>query len=321
MSKKENTKSQKPQGIIGKIFGWIFGVIFGLAGFGSLVSAQIFPSLILFLMMAILIPPLSNLIKEKMNINLSTWVKIIIIVVGLILVAITTNTDSNTNNTIENQNNANTINDDIIESDNISNTIKSKESNIPEEQNEQVSEYQKLLESYKNLTEQKADITNKYVKEGFYKYADLTIDELKELKILENSINTKLSNYLNSISKNDKNFEYISSELKTSDESINSINNVLSILLIKDVSQKQEDYWLKNETITIKGILGYSFEIDYYLEDSDGYYVLINQKSCIGTNRNPKTGEIYTFEGRLLKNNYDYYRLFCNDEVDTGYYK
>ena len=90
---------------------------------------------------------------------------------------------------------------------------------------------------------------------------------------------------------------------------------------IKDVSQNQEQFRLENNTIKIKGILDYSMEIDYYLEDSEGYYVLINQKSCIGVNRNPKVGETYTFEGKLLKNNYNYYRLFCDDSTDTGYYK
>ena len=115
MSKKEKSK-----GIIGKIFGWIFGIIFGMVGFGSLVSVQIIPALISLLIMAILIPPLSNLIKEKMNLNLSTWIKIIIIFVGLILIAITTNTDSTTDNIIENQNNTNTINnEEIIESDGV----------------------------------------------------------------------------------------------------------------------------------------------------------------------------------------------------------
>jgi hypothetical protein len=224
MSKKEKSK-----GIIGKIFGWIFGIIFGMVGFGSLVSVQIIPALISLLIMAILIPPLSNLIKEKMNLNLSTWIKIIIIFVGLILIAITTNTDSTTDNIIENQNNTNTINnEEIIESDGVLNTTQSKESNIPKEQNNEISEYQKVLESYKELAEQKSEITSKYLdKDGYYSYYDLTLDELNNLKQIETSIKEQLSAYKNSISEKDKNYEFISESLQSSEESLTKINDVL----------------------------------------------------------------------------------------------
>ena len=95
-------------------------------------------------------------------------------------------------------------------------------------------------------------------------------------------------------------------------------NNILKkSYSIKDISQNLKEYRDKNETIKIKGILGDGFDGGHYLEDSEGYYVLINKQSCLGINRNPKIGETYTVEGKLLKNNYGYYRLFCDGAKDT----
>ena len=78
---------------------------------------------------------------------------------------------------------------------------------------------------------------------------------------------------------------------------------------IKSISQNEQGYWENNITIKITGTLGY--KNNFYLEDSEGYYVLIEDESCIGIHRIPKEGTTYTFEGRLLNNGYHYY-LFCN---------
>lgn len=95
-------------------------------------------------------------------------------------------------------------------------------------QNNQISEYQQVLESYISLTEQKSEITSKYLdKDGYYNYYDLTLDELNNVKDFETSINDELSAYQNSISEKDENYKFISESLESSDDSLTKINDVL----------------------------------------------------------------------------------------------
>ena len=212
------------KGKIKNILGWIFGIIFALIGFSALVSGDIIPALVLFIISIILIPPFlsllkksPNLVRKHKNIKLSKKTVISIFVSAMVIIAIIL----------------------II-----------KFGETPETDSTE--------SSWGELGDQIAK-------------------------------DTGLDNF--------------------------------RVDSIKDVSQDLEGYKEKNKMIRIKGTLEYSVEIDYYLEDSDGFYVLINQKSCIeGVNRHPKIGQTYTFEGRLLKNNYNYYRLFCDDNVDTGSY-
>ena len=43
-----------------------------------------------------------------------------------------------------------------------------KDSNTPQQENSEISEYQKVLESYKELTEQKSEITSKYLDNMYF---------------------------------------------------------------------------------------------------------------------------------------------------------
>lgn len=88
--KQEKVKQKRWRSVLG----WIFGVIFGLSALSSLITVQIIPALILFVIMAILIPPLSNFIKNKLKLNLSLWLKIVIIVIGLIIIGIISDTNT-----------------------------------------------------------------------------------------------------------------------------------------------------------------------------------------------------------------------------------
>jgi hypothetical protein len=325
------TQGKKIKNIVGLVFSWIFSLLFGFSGLGALISGEIIPALILFIMTAIIIPPISNLIKEKTKVKLPTLIKIIIIVVGFILVVITMDTSSSLVNDLENtssnisqemkyseKNSSLQANKSVIKIENATTEGEFNEKNTSTLNDNKLSEYLNLIKSLINLSEQKAEITNKYLDdEGYYKYADLSIDELNKLKYLETSVQNELLTYFSSMSETDEDYEYVLTSLKTSEDSLEKINNVLAIISIKDISQNLEEYRDKNETIKIKGILGYSFEIDYFLEDSEGYYILINEKTCIGINRNPKIGQIYTFEGKLRVNSYEYYRLFCGDTIDT----
>ena len=103
-----------------------------------------------------------------------------------------------------------------------------KDSNTPQQENSEISEYQKVLESYKELTEQKSEITSKYLdNDGYYSYYDLTLDELNNVKQIEISIKEQLSTYKNSISQKDENYEYIAESLNSSEKSLIQINEVL----------------------------------------------------------------------------------------------
>jgi hypothetical protein len=114
------------------------------------------------------------------------------------------------------------------DSNGITDNTELKDSNTPQQQNNEISEYQKVLESYKALAEQKSEITTKYLdNDGYYSYYDLTLDELNNVKQIETSIKEQLSAYKNSISEKDKNYEFISESLKSSEESLTKINDVL----------------------------------------------------------------------------------------------
>ena len=86
---------------LGGILSWIFGVFFVLTGLGALTSSSFVAGLILLGMGAVLLPPLNKLYKDKMNFELSTGLKIAIIIIGFIAVGMTIDTDT-TSTTTEN---------------------------------------------------------------------------------------------------------------------------------------------------------------------------------------------------------------------------
>jgi hypothetical protein len=111
---------------------------------------------------------------------------------------------------------------------------KTKESNDypntetnPTTQNNQISEYQSVLEACKTLMEQKAEITSKYLgKDRNYDLYDLNLNELNKIKELETSIKNKLSVYKKTITEKDEEYEFISESLQSSEESLTKINEV-----------------------------------------------------------------------------------------------
>lgn len=114
---KEKTKT---------ILGWILGIAFLFAFLGILTSGQYFQSIIFLVIALFLLPPVNNFLKEK-NFNISTGIKIVI-VIGLIIVFIiySANTQEKRITNSQNnqmQNNLNTIQNNIqTETSNSKNT-------------------------------------------------------------------------------------------------------------------------------------------------------------------------------------------------------
>ncbi len=88
---KEKTEVKKITASL--IFSWIFGILFFLGGLTEL-KASILNGLLLFVAGLILLPPINKLLKEKMNFELSSWLKIVIIFVLLIIVGFNSATES-----------------------------------------------------------------------------------------------------------------------------------------------------------------------------------------------------------------------------------
>jgi len=75
------------------VFAWIFSVLFILSGVGLLFNSPI--SGILMLVAGVFIlPPFTKILKEKANLEISTWLKIIIVLVLLVIAGTMMNTNS-----------------------------------------------------------------------------------------------------------------------------------------------------------------------------------------------------------------------------------
>ena len=92
---------------LGGVLSWIFGMIFVLSGFGSFISSSFVAGITLLIMGAVLLPPMNEIFKEKMNFELSRGIKIAIIIIGFIIVGMTANTDTTSTTTANSQNVAN----------------------------------------------------------------------------------------------------------------------------------------------------------------------------------------------------------------------
>lgn len=79
---------------LGGILSWIFGVIFALAGLGAFTSSSFVAGFTFLIMGAVLLPPMNKLFKEKMNFELSTGIKIAVIIIGFVVVGMTMNTNT-----------------------------------------------------------------------------------------------------------------------------------------------------------------------------------------------------------------------------------
>ena len=91
----QTTQSKKIT--IGLVLSWIFGTLFALTGIFSIFSDPI-PGLVMLVMAAVILPPVTKLVDQKWRFNLSRGMKIGVIVIGLIIFGATVNpssTDSN----------------------------------------------------------------------------------------------------------------------------------------------------------------------------------------------------------------------------------
>ena len=86
---------------VGLILSWIFGVLFGLTGIVSVFSEPI-PGLVMLIMAAVLLPPVTKLVDQKWKFHLSSGMKIVVIIIGLIIFGATIDT-SNVSTTQQNE--------------------------------------------------------------------------------------------------------------------------------------------------------------------------------------------------------------------------
>lgn len=76
---------------VGLILSWIFGVLFALTGIVSVFS-ELIPGLVMLIMAAVLLPPLTKLVDQKWKFHLSKGMKIIVIIIGFIIFGATIDT-------------------------------------------------------------------------------------------------------------------------------------------------------------------------------------------------------------------------------------
>jgi hypothetical protein len=79
---------------LGGILGWIFGLMFGLLGLAGVISSDFIAGISLLVISAVLLPPVTRLFREKMNLKLSAGLKIAVIIICLIVFSMTVETDT-----------------------------------------------------------------------------------------------------------------------------------------------------------------------------------------------------------------------------------
>jgi len=66
------------------VFAWIFSILFIVGGVGMLFNSPL-SGVLTFIAGVIILPPFNKMLKEKANIEISTWLKIIIVLVLLVI--------------------------------------------------------------------------------------------------------------------------------------------------------------------------------------------------------------------------------------------
>lgn len=94
---KEQIKPSK-KNTIGLILSWTFGVLFALGGLGGIISSDHASAIAMLIMAAVLLPPITNLINEKLKFHISSGIKTVVIIIGIIVIGTTSET-SNVSNT------------------------------------------------------------------------------------------------------------------------------------------------------------------------------------------------------------------------------
>ena len=80
---------------IGLILSWIFGVLFALTGIVSVFS-ELIPGLVMLIMAAVLLPPVTKLVDQKWKFHLSDGIKIVVIIIGFVIFGSTIDTSKTT---------------------------------------------------------------------------------------------------------------------------------------------------------------------------------------------------------------------------------
>jgi hypothetical protein len=79
---------------LGGIFAWIFGVFFVLLGLAWVIASDFIAGISLLVISAVLLPPVNRIFREKMNFELSTGLKIVIIIICFIVFSMAVETDT-----------------------------------------------------------------------------------------------------------------------------------------------------------------------------------------------------------------------------------
>lgn len=102
MSHEQNESQTKSKHVtLGLVCAWFFGVLFAISVVTFFVEGDFIASIISLLMAAMLLPPVWKKIQDKMNLSLSSGVKIVLVIVGVVLVGFvsTSPTPSSTTST------------------------------------------------------------------------------------------------------------------------------------------------------------------------------------------------------------------------------
>lgn len=78
---------------VGLALSWIFGILFALTGIIFVFSEPI-PGLVMLIMAAVLLPPVTKLVDQKWKFHLSSGMKIVAIILGLIIFGATVDTSN-----------------------------------------------------------------------------------------------------------------------------------------------------------------------------------------------------------------------------------
>lgn len=83
------TEKQPKRITLGLVISWIFGILFGLNALAYLVYRQFVPAIISLVVFVVIFPPISKLIQEKFNIELSKGIKIAVVIIGIVIIVFT----------------------------------------------------------------------------------------------------------------------------------------------------------------------------------------------------------------------------------------
>ncbi len=67
------------------IFAWIFFILFVLAGVASIFTANILQGIFYILAGIVISPPFAKSLKEKADIEITTWLKLLIVLILLVV--------------------------------------------------------------------------------------------------------------------------------------------------------------------------------------------------------------------------------------------